>query len=70
MDDLREYEIRLFDGDHQLLLIAPIVAIGVAQARARAAELAAREMAHDFSVHAQMRSVNYRNTRTATDTQV
>ncbi len=64
MDVLREFEIRLFDGDQQLILIAPIVAASEDLAHEAAAGLAARESAHGFSVHRQMRSVNYRNAQT------
>jgi hypothetical protein len=68
MDVYREFEVRLFDGDQNLVLIAPIVATSEDLAHERAAALAKREQAHGFSVHGQMRSVNYRNIPTQAKT--
>ena len=57
---LREYEVRLLDGEGRLTLIVPVIAANAAQADALAATLAAREKAAGFVVKPQKSSRGYR----------
>ena len=57
---LREYEVRLLDGEGRLILIVPVVAGNEADARGHAALLVAREKAAGFAIKAQMSSRGYR----------
>ena len=59
-DILREYEVRLLDGENRLVLIVPVIAGSEDEARVIGAKLAARESASGFALTRQMSSRGYR----------
>jgi hypothetical protein len=63
MMNLKEYEIRLFDGFGSLMLVAPITATGHAAADARGRELEAEHGAARHQVVGQMASVRFAGAR-------
>ena len=57
---LREYEVRLLDGQGRLTLIVPVIVGSEREAQAQAAILMAREKAAGFELKNQMSSRGYR----------
>lgn len=57
---LREYEVRLLDGDGQVILVVPVIAGSEVEARALASRFAAREKAANYVMKPQMGSRGYR----------
>jgi hypothetical protein len=57
---LREYEVRLLDGEGRLTLVVPVIAGTQAEADVLAAKLAAGEKAAGFVVKPQKNSRGYR----------
>jgi hypothetical protein len=62
---LREYEVRLLDGENRLVLIVPVIAGNEDEARRIAATLADREKAARFILKPQMSSRGFRAAKTA-----
>lgn len=56
---LREYEVRLLDGEGRLILVVPVIAGSEDQAQAIAARLAEKEGAVRVQVKPQMSSRGY-----------
>jgi len=60
---LREYEVRLLDGQGRLTLVVPVIAGNEADARITAAALAEKEKAASFLLRPQMTSRGYRRAK-------
>lgn len=65
---LREYEVRLLDGEGRLILIVPLIASAESDIRVMAAQLADREKAATFTLRPQMSSRGYRAAPSDADT--
>ncbi len=64
---LREYELRLLDGQGRLILIVPVIAGNEADALVMAAKLAEKEKAANFLLNPQMSSRGYRAQKPASN---
>ena len=60
-DILREYEVRLLDGQGGLMLIVPVIAGSESDAESLAAKLAGQEKAASYLLTPQMSSRGYRS---------
>ena len=63
---LREYEVRLLDGEGRLILIVPLIAGSESEARKSADALLMRNKAASFVLKPQMSSRGYRAQKPAT----
>ena len=53
MEDIRNYEIRVWDGEQQLLYVTPAVRVTEEEARRKAAELLSRHGGAHFTLERQ-----------------
>lgn len=54
MEELRDYEIRVWDADRQLLYVTPTLRVSEQEAKAKAAALLSRHGGESFTVEPQL----------------